>query len=462
MKSIRRVQHLISIMLLLFLGVFGFLLYKLQTESGFYISNASKVLLGYVYDRNGDVLFDQNANTQVYGSDYFLDIGNFIGDDSKQMSNTLVAQNIGTLANFSFMLGEQEDGQSAIYCTLDHKVNQKVYQAFGSKNGCAVAYNYLTGEIYTCLSKPSVNILNHYENLDTLESGSLLCKVFYPTVPGSTQKISTSIAALESLGYDNLMQKSFDCTGIYTNLSGKEIKCHKSSGHGVQNLTEAFANSCNPFFAQLVEEKELPLEDIQRTYEKMGYCVNEQGTQKYLDVNGITAYTASTSITDKTDFNTQWGCMGQGETLVSPLQLMVWQSAIATQSGRTTMPYLIDHITKVNGTVTSQAQTSYSSQMFSETTASQMREIMLDNGRKNYTDLLSGTGVGVKSGTAQVEHGEKENSLLVGFVDDINFPIAFCVEIDDRVSGEVSTSDITRVLLQELHEAFYPSEGESY
>lgn len=454
MKSIRRVQHLISIMLLIFLGIFAFLIYKLQKESGFYISNASKVMLGYVYDRNGDILFDQDANAQIYGADYFLDIGNLIGDDARQMTNTLVAQNIGSLANFSFMLGEQEDGQSAIYCTLDHKVNQKVYQAFGSKNGCAVAYNYLTGEIYICLSKPSVNILNHYEDLDTLEEGSLLCKVFYPTVPGSTQKISTSIAALETFGYENLMQKSFDCTGIYTNQDGKEIKCHKSAGHGTQNLNEAFANSCNPFFAQLVEDPAFPLEDIQSIYEKMNYLVNQRGTQKYLDINGISAYTASTSLDHKTDFNTQWSCMGQGETLVSPLQLMIWQSAIATQSGRSTNPYLIQYITTVNGTMTGQAQTSYSSQMFSETTASHMKEIMLDNGRKNYADILPGTDVGVKSGTAQVENGKKENSLLVGFADDPNFPIAFCIEIDDRVSSDVSTSDIAKVLLQNLHEIF--------
>ena len=145
--------------------------------------------------------------------------------------------------------------------------------------------------------------------------------------------------------------------------------------------------------------------------------------------------------------------MGQGETLVSPLQLMLWQSAIATQSGKTTMPYFINYITKVNGAITSQAQISYSSQMFSEITATHMHEIMLDNGTKNYIDLLPGYDVGVKSGTAQVENGDKENSLLVGFVDDINFPIAFCVEIDDRVAGEVSTSDITKVLLQKLHEA---------
>ncbi|MBE6876546.1 MAG: ABC transporter permease [Ruminococcus sp.] len=459
MKSIRRVQKLMTAMLLLFLAGFVFLIYRLQTEAGFYISNASNVSLGFVYDRNGDVLFDPDADAQVYGSDYFLDIGNLIGDNSGQMSNTLVAKNIGRLANFSFMLGEVEDGQSAIYATLDHKVNRDVYDAFGSKDGCAVAYNYLTGEIYICLSKPSVNILNHYEDLDELKTGSLLCRVFYPTVPGSMQKISTTISALESMGYDKLMQKRYTCEGIYTKLNGKDIKCHLDSGHGEQDITEAFANSCNPFFAQLVEDMDLPLYDIQKTYEKMGYLVNDEGNQKYLNINGISAFTASTTLTGKTDFNTQWGCMGQGETLVSPLQMMVWQSAIANQSGTVTNPYLIQYRTTVSGTVTAQAETSFGSQMFSEETASHIREIMLDNGKNHYASLLPGTVVGVKSGTAQVENGNKENSLLTGFVDDPDFPIAFCIQIDDRVKGEVSTSDIAEVLLRNLHESFFPAEG---
>lgn len=458
MKSIKRVQKLISAMLLIFIAAFAFLIYRLQTEAGFYISNASNVSLGKVYDRNGDVLFDQNAESQIYGSDYFLDIGNFIGDDSRQMNNTLVAQNMGDLANFSFMLGEQEDGKAAIYCTLDHKVNRKVYDAFGSKNGCAVAYNYKTGAVYICLSKPSVNILNHYEDIDSLEDGSLLCKVFYPTVPGSTQKISTTIAAIETIGYDNLLSKSYNCSGTYTNLSGKDIRCHLEDGHGTQNIIEAFANSCNPFFAQLVEDASLPLHDIERTYQKMGYLVNQDGDQKYLDINGISAYTASTSLTDKTDFNTQWGCMGQGETLVSPLQLMLWQSAIANQSGTVTNPYFIQSVSKVSGTMTDFAHTTYSSPMFSAETASHMKDIMLDNGRKNYA-IFSHADIGVKSGTAQVENGEKENSLLVGFVDDENFPIAFCIEIDNRKKGEVSTSDITEVLLENLYNALHPDEN---
>jgi len=217
MKSIRRGQHLITLMMLAFLIGMGVLIYKLQTEAAFYFSHSSKVTLGCVYDRNGDVLFDPDADKDTYGAKHFIDVGNFIGDNTKQMTNTLVAQNKEMLTNYSFMLGAQEDGDASIHTTLDHDVNRLVYDAFGSKNGCAVAYNYVTGEIYVCLSKPSINILNHYTDIESLEEGSMLCKVFYPTVPGSTQKILTTIAALETMGTEKLSKKEYECTGSYKN-----------------------------------------------------------------------------------------------------------------------------------------------------------------------------------------------------------------------------------------------------
>lgn len=453
MKSIRRGQHLITVLLLLFLAGFGFLIYKLQTESKFYISHASNASLGKVYDRKGEVLYDPNATAEEYGADYFLDVGNLIGDDSKQMTNTLVAQNKDLLANFSFMLGEQPDGRAAVCTTLDHTVNRRVYDSFGSKNGCAVAYNYMTGEIYVCTSKPNVNVLDHYANISELPEGALLCSVFYPTVPGSTQKISTTLAALEHMGYDALMSKSFDCLGAYQNLGGQEIRCHKSAGHGTQGIMDAFANSCNPWFAQLVEDPAWTLEDIEETYRAMGYRLNGEGEQGYFDVNGISAYTASTTLTDKNDFSTQWGCMGQGTTLVSPLQLMVWQSAIANQTGVSTMPYLIDHAVSVAGKDLPRTMTTYGEKMFTPDSAAHMREIMLSNGRTRYADVLPGSDVAVKSGTAQIGEEKTENSLLTGFVDDQNFPIAFCIVIENRVSGDITTNQIASTMLSELRAA---------
>jgi hypothetical protein len=38
----------------------------------------------------------------------------------------------------------------------------------------------------------------------------------------------------------------------------------------------------------------------------------------------------------------------------------------------------------------------------------------------------------------------------VGFNDDSDLPIAFCVVIEDRVSGDVSTEQIVRTMLNAL------------
>ena len=41
-------------------------------------------------------------------------------------------------------------------------------------------------------------------------------------------------------------------------------------------------------------------------------------------------------------------------------------------------------------------------------------------------------------------------TMLVGFVDDPDFPIAFCVVIENRVSGEIATHQIVQKMLDAL------------
>ena len=108
------------------------------------------------------------------------------------------------------------------------------------------------------------------------------------------------------------------------------------------------------------------------------------------------------------------------------------------------MPYLIDHVTNVNGRTVENASTNYSEQLFSSQTASEVKDIMLENGL-NYTGKIPGYTLGIKSGTAQVKDGKEENSLLTGFVDDKDFPIAFAILIENRESYDVSTEYIASV-----------------
>ena len=101
-------------------------------EASFYISNSGSRNLGYIYDRNGDIIFDDNAENGQYPDGYFKDLGNLIGDASGQMTNTLVAKNLEKLSNYSFTSGiTYKGGKAAIYSTLSHDANEAVYSAFG-------------------------------------------------------------------------------------------------------------------------------------------------------------------------------------------------------------------------------------------------------------------------------------------------------------------------------------------
>ncbi len=447
MKSLKRGSRVITAILVVFFIAMGVLMWKLMTEAAFYIGHSSSVTLGYVYDCNGEIIFDDNAKEGDYPDGHFKDIGNLIGDTSGQMSNTLVNKNLEKLSNYSFTAGvNNKNGKAAIYTTLDHAANEKVYSAFGDKDGCAIAYNYKTGEIYICVSKPNIDVVKGYGDIENLPSGSLLCKAFSNTVPGSTQKVATLVAATETMGMDNLMQKSYNCEGVYVNNTSIDIICHNKDGHGTQNIREGFANSCNPFFAQLVEDPDWSVSDIEKVYNRMGISVNGSEQENVL-VSGIVCDYATTDLTNKNEFDTQWGCIGQGTTMVSPCQMMMWESAIANGTGRATIPYLIDYVTNVKGRITETGETNYTDQLFSATTAKEVREIMLENGTNNYS---LGYPVGVKSGTAQVKNGEEENSLLTGFVDDESFPIAFAILIENRESYDVSTDYIASVILDSI------------
>ncbi len=431
-KSVRRGEFLTKMLIAVFLTGMCILVFKIVSEASFYMGHSKNVSLGCIYDRNGSVLYDPDATAETYGYDYFIDIGNLVGDDSGMMTNTLVSENLDKLANYDPIFGVMENGKSALYSTLDHDANRAVYNAFGSYNGTVIAYDYTTGEILVCVSKPNVNVLD-YGDVESLPSGSFMCKAFYGVVPGSTQKIATLAAAIDELGWDTVAGHRFTCEGVYYNNYKNRIDCHRKMGHGSQDIVKAFQNSCNPYFAQLVEE--MTLDSIIETYKDMGYSVNGSKARK-LEIDGISVFRGSTELADVNEFDTQWGCMGQSKTLVSPCQIMMWQSAIANNSDSVTMPYLISSSLDMFGDEKDEARTTYEKSGFSAESAAYVKAVMLANGEARYNSKF-GCKVGAKSGTAQVKDGAQENSLLAGFIDDPARPIAFCA-VAENTGGDSS------------------------
>ena len=448
--SMRRAGKWTALLLVAFIAALIYLAYTLITESPYYMAKSGAATYGIVYDRTGDVLFDGSQPLTNYPAGQFADVGNLIGDTSGQMSNTIVARNLTDLANYTFTYGNSA-GTASLETTLSHSANRAVYNAFGEKNGAAVAYNWKTGEMLVCVSKPCVDIAQGYANLETMLPGSLLCKAFFPTVPGSTQKVSTLLAAYQYAGVDRVNALEFSCSGKWINAEGAAINCHQASGHGTQLLPEAFANSCNPYFAQLVQSGIVPLSSIIESYTRMGYSVNGNKAEP-LTMDGITIQPASTALSDANNFETQWGALGQGKTLVSPFQLMLWQGAIANGTGSAVMPYLLKSKTSPLKEVTPIGKAVMTEQFFTAEAAKAVQDVMTQNSTNHYYVSFDVYHCGVKSGTAQVNDNgrEYENSLLAGFCLDDQAPVAFCILIEERQSWDISTAQIARTLLDKV------------
>ena len=446
-RSTRRAGKWTAMLLSCFILALIYLGYTLITKAPLYMAKSGKTTYGKVCDRDGDVLFDGSQPLTNYPAGQFADVGSLIGDTSGQMSNTVVAKHLEELANYSFTYGN-EAGAATLHTTLSHRANKAVYNAFGEKNGAAIAYNWKTGEVLVCVSRPCVDIAQGYANIENMPSGSLLCKAFFPTVPGSTQKVSTLIAAYEAASVSSVNALEFTCEGAWINDGGDAIHCHQTYGHGTQDLLHAFENSCNPYFAQLVQSGIAPLSSIIGTYTRMGYSVNGMKADP-LNLDGITINPASTKLSDAHNFETQWGALGQGKTLVSPYQLMLWQGAIANGTGSAVQPYLISSRTTPTGETVDMAVHRSTPQMFSAAAAQGVKDIETQNSTDHYYVSFDVYSCGCKSGTAQVNDNgrEYENSLLAGFCLDDRAPVAFCILIEERQSWDVTTAQIARNLL---------------
>ncbi len=86
--------------------------------------------------------------------------------------------------------------------------------------------------------------------------------------PGSVFKIITAAAALEENLATADKKNVFSCKG-YEEVSGIQIDCSDTSGHGPQSLRDALRNSCNPAFIQL--GKKIGAATLYRYYDAFGF-----------------------------------------------------------------------------------------------------------------------------------------------------------------------------------------------
>ncbi|MDO4485221.1 MAG: penicillin-binding protein 2 [Bacillota bacterium] len=209
-----------------------------------------------------------------------------------------------------------------IRTTVDKELQQAVEAAVSRENNncAAVVMAVDTGDILAMACTPGFDP----DNVDDyLEAGDdeLINKATqgeYP--PGSVFKIVVAAAALEQgISPD----KVFTCAGT-SSAGGIEIGCETGGkeGHGDIRFEEAFAESCNSCFVQLGQQ--IGADNIISMAEKMG--LGRKTMNNYPQEN-------EGHLMDEYE---RYGAgsgnlsIGQGETLVTPLQVAVMTNTVAS------------------------------------------------------------------------------------------------------------------------------------
>lgn len=219
--------------------------------------------------------------------------------------------------------------------------------------------------------------------------------------PGSTFKTLTLAMALEENVVD--LNTGFYCGGN-TTIEGQKIWCSKRVGHGQQNLTQAFANSCNPAFINI------------------GLRVGNAKFYQYMQDFGLLEKTGIDTTGEASGFaNSEikystlaLACYAFGQNFnVTPVALLAAQCA-CVNDGYLYTPYLVEEITDQDGNVVSRHDATPIRQVISAETSALVRDIM------EY-EVTTGTGkngqvagyrIGGKTGTADKVGG----NVIVSFV----------------------------------------------
>ncbi len=437
----------------LFLVMMAYLAYFQIVESSDIINSsyntrldsmADRVVRGKILDRNGNVLAqtvvnDDGSETRDYP--YGRIFAHVVGYNVRGKSGLESAENFDLLTSDAFIVerirnelaGEKNQGNNVV-TTLDARLQEAAYDALGDYSGAVVAIEPSTGKILAMVSKPDFNpnyVADNWEELSTSENSQLLNRATQGLyVPGSTFKIVTALEYMrENPNYQDYL---YDCTGEIT-IDDVTVHCAGNTAHGVVNLRDSLAYSCNTSFSNI--GMSLNIESYRQTAEDLLF---NQSLPCDLS-SSKSSFTLSEDDSVETRMHT---AMGQGNTSVTPYHMALITAAIAND-GTLMRPYLVDSVTNYQGTLVEQNEPSEYKDLMTISEANTLKDYMTSVVEYGTATSLSGRGYTVagKTGTAEYSSDkEKNHSWFVGMtnVDDPDLVISVIIESADGAGRAVN------------------------
>jgi len=376
---------------------------------------------------------------------------------------------------------EAKSGNS-VYLTLDSTLQYYVEKHltdmvnfYGvTERACGIMMNVKTGEILAMATVPGFDLneprrLTNEAMAKQMElhyDHELYYKELYAQwrnkaiqetyTPGSVFKVVTAAAVLEE--QLATFSSSFSCNGSL-NVAGRDISCHRTSGHGTQGFKDALKNSCNPAFMEMGRRLGA---DIFFDYFKAFGLHEKTG----IDLPGEVSSIYHDESMGPVELAT---CAFGQANAITPIEMVAAYAAVIN-GGRLMTPYVVDRVVDKDGNVVRKNTPAIRRQVISERASDMMRDsleyVVNRNGDSNA--YIKGYHIGGKSGTSQKIGQYTDNDMQYVasygcFAPADNPEIVLLVLADEprtgNYYGSVVAAPVARKILEEAlpYLGYYPA-----
>ena len=346
-----------------------------------------------------------------------------------------------------------------LYTTLDIQLQLLAEELLAGKIGSAVAIEPKTGEILALVSNPSWNpkVLvgkersKNYNQLLKDPTKPLMNRATQATYPpGSTFKTIQALVCLEQGAITP--NTLYPCSGPQST----PIKCTHHHGSPVA-LDKAIEQSCNPYFwcayRDLLQKDGYGKDnaDFRHRYELWRDAVMEFGLGQRFKDTDLSEQSAgkvpNIKEYDRTYGPTGWKAItirslsiGQGEILVTPLQLANQAATIANEGY-----FITPHLNKNDSMLTHRHEIGIKQKWFAEVKEGMHRVMQYGTGRWYPIEGISQAG---KTGNAQNPHG-KDHAIFIGFAPVEDPQIAVAVVVENAGYGATWACPVASMMMEQ-------------
>jgi len=341
-----------------------------------------------------------------------------------------------------------------ITLTIDSRIQTLLADALDKAAGTIIILDVDDAQVLGMVNAPSYDPNafvdeKRYKDVRSFfndESSPLLnraIKGLYP--PGSVFKVVIAYGALASGKLKK--ENEFECPG-YFRMGRRRIRCvHK---HGVQDLIQAIAHSCNVYFINtgLLMESEIiakyarmfgfnQLTHIDLPSEETGRIPSKKRRKAESNLGWYKGDTANLAI-------------GQGAILITPIQLVEMMATVA-RNGKKVQPHLILDEDIKKARMKKIKKVRFDKEHL-EIVKEGLFKVVHDEAGTARLLNIENLDVSGKTGTAQSSPGKRDHAWFVGYAVSEKRKIAFCVFLEHGGSSYYATriaSSLLKKLLKE-------------